>query len=282
MHPKITHLERVEINNLWGEVDIDWQLHPKVNILIGVNGSGKTTLLDIIESISNNDSKPDNYDYDKVKLSFNDNSFVISERCQTPVDNLGKYHVTTVGDVAAFDIDKISTFDIPQVRTEPANQKSAEIASGLDILLEQLLDDFKGYQLKNVKVAEIEHNQLLFELNSLFDCTRKVVEFDNNNGLSFRKNGKTISPYRLSTGEKQILIILLKVILHEEKPGVLLIDDPELSLHLAWQLKFIDMIQWLNENCQLIIATHAPGIFNKGWRDKLTKMEHIVIDRSLR
>jgi predicted ATPase len=53
-------------------------------------------------------------------------------------------------------------------------------------------------------------------------------------------------------------------------------DEPELSLHLAWQLQLINIIQQLNENCQLIIATHAPGIFSKGWNDKITKMEDII------
>jgi predicted ATPase len=51
--------------------------------------------------------------------------------------------------------------------------------------------------------------------------------------ILFLKNGKTITPYRLSAGEKQILIILLKVILQENQPSILLMDEPELSLHLA-------------------------------------------------
>ncbi len=75
------------------------------------------------------------------------------------------------------------------------------------------------------------------------------------------------------------MIILLKVILQENQPSILLMDEPELSLHLAWQLKLIDMIQRINENCQLIIATHAPGVLNKGWRDKITKMENITFTK---
>jgi predicted ATPase len=316
MEQKMTHLERIEIKNLWEEVDIDWQLDSKVNILIGVNGSGKTTLLGIIDSLFNNYEK-NNYEYDKVKLSFNDHSFVISERHQQPFDNPHKYQVTANGDLSSCGIDKISTFDVSPKRIE----QSEKIATELDILLEQLIDDFKGYQLKlrnlereetsildekikelsfkdsataeelqelrtalrhkEKKVTEIyqQKNQFLLELNSLFEGTHKVVDFDKNNSLIFLKNGKTITPYRLSAGEKQILIILLKVILQENQPAILLMDEPELSLHLAWQLKLIDTIQRINENCQLIIATHAPGILNKGWRDKITKMENITFTK---
>lgn len=317
MKPKITHLERIEIKNLWGEFDINWQLDPNVNILIGINGSGKTTLLGIIESIFNGMAQ-DNYDYDKVKLSFNDNHFIISEPKQSLFDNSSQSHITNNFDFASFDIDKISTFDMPLKQIEYTNRKSKDIATELDILLEPLIDEFKSYQLKlsrleieataiidnkikelslkdsatmaelqelkvalrhkEMKVEEIyqQKEQFIFELNSLFGATHKSVEFDKNNSMVFRKNGKIITPYRLSTGEKQVLIILLKVILPKENSCILLLDEPELSLHLAWQLKLIDIIQSLNENCQIIIATHAPGIFSKGWRDKITKMEDIV------
>jgi predicted ATP-dependent endonuclease of OLD family len=44
----ITHIEKVEIKNLWGKYDIDWKLNPNVNILIGINGSGKTTILNVM------------------------------------------------------------------------------------------------------------------------------------------------------------------------------------------------------------------------------------------
>lgn len=300
MNKKITHLKRIQIKKLWGEVDIDWQLNPFVNILIGINGSGKTTLLSIIESLSKPQQR-NNYQYDSVKFTFNDNSIITLDADSN----------------TALPIELISMFDIP---IEQGKRKSAEISTELDIVLEQLIDEFKGYQLKlrnlesaetsildnkikelsskdgagheelkqlsaalrhkEMKLEEIyqQKNQFITELNSLFESTHKVVDFDKNNALIFNKQGKTITPYRLSAGEKQILIILLKVVLQEDQACILLLDEPELSLHLPWQFKLIDMIQRLNENCQIIIATHAPGIFSKGWRDKITKMENIVFE----
>jgi predicted ATPase len=298
MNKKITHLKRIQIKKIWGEVDIDWQLNPLVNILIGINGSGKTTILSIIESLSKPQQR-NKYQYDSVKFTFNDNSIItLDANSNTPLP-----------------IELISIFDVP---IEQAKIKSAEISTELDIVLEQLIDEFKGYLLKlrnlesaetsildnkikelsskdsasheelkqlsaalrhkEMKLEEIyqQKNQFITELNSLFESTHKVVDFDKNNALIFNKQGKTITPYRLSAGEKQILIILLKVILQEDQASILLLDEPELSLHVAWQLKLIDTIQRLSENCQLIIATHAPGILNKGWRDKITKMENIT------
>ena len=41
-------IERIEIKGLWNRYDVDWQLNPDVNILVGENGTGKSTILDII------------------------------------------------------------------------------------------------------------------------------------------------------------------------------------------------------------------------------------------
>ena len=115
------------------------------------------------------------------------------------------------------------------------------------------------------------------QINALFADSKKRIDFDKNNTLIFKllDNDKSISVYKLSSGEKQILIILLKVLIQENKPSIILMDEPEVSLHLAWQLDLIEMIQNFNENCQIIIVTHSAGLFNKGWKDKITKIEQI-------
>jgi predicted ATPase len=68
------------------------------------------------------------------------------------------------------------------------------------------------------------------------------------------------------------LLILLTVIVQEEKPSVLLLDEPEISLHILWQHELIEIIRTLNPNCQIIIATHSLSLFTKKWRDKVSFM----------
>ena len=84
-----------------------------------------------------------------------------------------------------------------------------------------------------------------------------------------------ISLEQLSSGEKQLLLILLKVFLQEKKPAILLMDEPEVSLHISWQQQLLDALRRLNENCQIILSTHSPSIFAKGWGDKITYMEDL-------
>ena len=80
---------------------------------------------------------------------------------------------------------------------------------------------------------------------------------------------------QLSSGEKQMLLILTTVFLQEEKPNILLMDEPEISLHITWQDRLVGMIRQLNPNCQLILTTHSPNIFANGWEDKIVFIEDL-------
>ena len=51
--------------------------------------------------------------------------------------------------------------------------------------------------------------------------------------------------------------------------------DPDTSLHISWQNQLIDKIRELNDKSQLIIATHSPSIFGKGWGDRLVFMDDL-------
>lgn len=129
------------------------------------------------------------------------------------------------------------------------------------------------------KIRERIYSQrsfLISTINRLFQQTDKVVDFDESNSFIFSRNDKTVFPYQLSSGEKQLLIILLKAVNQSNQPSILLMDEPEISLHLSWQIELIEIIRQLNPNAQVIIATHSPGIFQNGWFDKITKMEDIL------
>ncbi|MFJ3523574.1 AAA family ATPase [Pseudomonas sp. NPDC090203] len=66
----------------------------------------------------------------------------------------------------------------------------------------------------------------------------------------------------LSSGERQILIMLAHLSLnsHLPKSGVFIVDEPELSLHIAWQDMFLEAVQAAGPDLQIILATHSPAI----------------------
>ena len=75
-----------------------------------------------------------------------------------------------------------------------------------------------------------------------------------------RENAANINWRHLSSGEKQILILLTQALLSERAPVVYVADEPELSLHVTWQGKLLNALTALAGRCQFIVATHSPDI----------------------
>ncbi|MDW2184560.1 AAA family ATPase [Vibrio sp. 1733] len=78
---------------------------------------------------------------------------------------------------------------------------------------------------------------------------------------------KLIPVDKLSSGEQHEIILFYKLIFEFEKNSLILIDEPELSLHISWQNKFIDDIKKVIDKKEMttIIATHSPDIIGTHW-----------------
>ncbi|EFI71572.1 putative excinuclease ATPase subunit, partial [Segatella baroniae B14] len=94
----------------------------------------------------------------------------------------------------------------------------------------------------------------------------------------FSQLGELLEPYQLSSGEKQMLAILLTVLVEDNNPYVLFMDEPEVSLHFEWQKRLIELVMKLNPNVQLIMTTHSPAVVMNGWADKVTEVTDITIN----
>ena len=114
-----------------------------------------------------------------------------------------------------------------------------------------------------------ERKDLFISLvNECFAETGKTLSNDSTKLVFLKDNAIGIYPKELSSGEKQLLIILLTVLLERGEEYILMLDEPEISMHISWQYKLIDMILQLNPNVQIILTTHSPMIFSDGWGDK--------------
>jgi predicted ATPase len=80
---------------------------------------------------------------------------------------------------------------------------------------------------------------------------------------------------KLSSGEKQLLILLVEALLQRQQPYVFLADEPELSLHIAWQKKIVPAVKRMNPNAQVIVATHSPEVAGR-YTDSLIDMEDMI------
>jgi len=86
-------------------------------------------------------------------------------------------------------------------------------------------------------------------------------------GLRILEDEKIITLSQLSSGEQQEIVLLYRLIFSSKENQIILIDEPEISLHVAWQRQFVDDLKEiikLNNN-HMVVATHSPQILNDNW-----------------
>jgi predicted ATP-binding protein involved in virulence len=130
--------------------------------------------------------------------------------------------------------------------------------------IDKLIEYNQAYQSEIEKLYE-PLEKLKKIINRFFSESKKNILIDAQGEVTIEfKNGKEARLYELSSGEKQIITMLGHLIFFEEKfnkkPGIFIIDEPEVSLHLAWQEIFVNSILKASPNTQFILATHSPAI----------------------
>lgn len=266
-------LKRVEIKGLWGRFDIDWTLHPDVNILVGENGMGKSSVLKLVAAALSKEFLL------KRDISFMGGKIHVGQNFTLPFHSITERHSEEYSSYARRDLPKVDFIETFEVW--PFEARSFEQITSLDYKLKQTADKYNRWRSglgelilsgKGEVVQVVERNNWLTEkLNRLFDHTGKTFDSEKLNTYYYENLYA-----KWSSGEKQLLILLLTAFLQDTKPAILLLDLPETSLSLRWQHELIEMLRRLNPNCQLIIATHSPSIFNDGWQDHVFRMEDLL------
>lgn len=104
---------------------------------------------------------------------------------------------------------------------------------------------------------------------------KKLVVNDKNELVAITQSGKLFALDDLSSGEKQLLIILGEALLQRESPRIYIADEPELSLHVSWQQVLVSNLRKINPNAQIIFATHSPDIVSE-FNSNVQDMEKIL------
>ena len=268
------YIKRIEIEALWGRKHIVWDLRRDVNILSGVNGIGKSTILNRAATTLDHIAGGVDLDVNEmegVKMTF------------YPED----------ATMVHFDV--IRSFDRPLFHSNLAEKMADKnVKTELDWQLYQLQRRYLDYQVNignriiellssgdpegQLKAAEVSYPKRRFQdlADELFAETGKKI-IRNRNEIAFYQDGDELLPYSLSSGEKQMLVILLTVLVQDKQPCVLLMDEPEVSLHIEWQQRVIEIIREMNPNAQVILTTHSPAMIMGGWMDAVTEVTDITI-----
>jgi energy-coupling factor transporter ATP-binding protein EcfA2 len=100
-------------------------------------------------------------------------------------------------------------------------------------------------------------------INAFLADSGKDIQFNRQGELCVQIQGQQSQPLTgLSSGENQLVVILSHLSFSQaaRSAGVIIVDEPELSLHVKWQEAFVDAIQKANPSLQIILATHSPSI----------------------
>ena len=270
MQKYVDYIKEIEIDSLWsGRRHIKWNLDRQVNILSGTNGQGKSTIINKVVKGLAAGGEYHSHMLKGVKLKVSPES--------------AKW----------IRYDVIRSFDRPLMNLDTIAKMNMSLATELDWQLFQLQRKFLDYQVNignriievlqsgepdaAAKAQALSAPKKRFQdmMDELFsDTGKKIVRTANE--IFFTQIGEMLVPYQLSSGEKQMLVILHTVLVEDNKNYVLFMDEPEVSLDVEWQKRLIDLVIELNPNVQIILTTHSPAVVMNGWIDHVTEVSDIT------
>ena len=272
------YIKRIEIDSLWsGKKHIVWNLDRRVNILSGMNGVGKSTILNkVVKGLAAGGEFPSHMLKGvHLEVEPEDAKWIRYDMIRSLDSNLQQ----SLAEGEGFLRQALSAL--------------AGVGGGslLDIQLYNLQRKYLDYQvnignriIEKLQAGDAEAAQLLSQKKTRFqdivdelfrETGKKMIRTEKE--LRFTQIGEVLLPYQLSSGEKQILAILLTVLVEDNQPYVLFMDEPEVSLHLEWQKRLVDLCLELNPNVQIILTTHSPAIVMNGWVDSVTEVSDITV-----
>lgn len=113
----------------------------------------------------------------------------------------------------------------------------------------------------------VEKLNLFNKLLQTKKFAQKNITFSPQHGFQIiSANGDMLDENLLSSGEQNEIVLLFLLIFEVSDNSVLLIDEPENSLHVVWQQNFLDDILEIAriKNLQVIVSTHSISIVSRG------------------
>ncbi|MBQ0103248.1 MAG: ATP-binding protein [Prevotellaceae bacterium] len=269
------YIDSIEINALWkGGRHIRWQLRKDVNILSGINGVGKSTIIN----------------HSAQGLHYMEGGEIPAGEVAQGV-NIRLYPE----DATFIKFDVIRSFDRPLLNSNLLEKLAdSRVRTELDWQIYKLQKRYLDYQVNignrmialltsgnpddQRLAAEVSMAKTRFQdiMDELYTDTHKVID-RRSNEIQFIQGDDILTPYQLSSGEKQMLVIMMTVLVENCEHYALLMDEPEISLHIEWQKRLITLIREVNPNAQIILSTHSPALIMDGWMDIVTEVGDVTM-----
>ena len=297
-------VKRLKFKNhkVLGDLDISFQIDSNNTldtiVFIGENGTGKTTILREIYNLMDFENMQNSGN--KIFLELEENEKAILKKYPLEKNN----NIIMEEDILYDCIDiKKEVYDFEDI--EKDKYKSKVIYLPTEVNFNSLKSVDRTFRYKNKFRNEINENlisdlpsaiankiyvemimnedlpareskeKVCKEVNSVFESMDLDIEFvglskDENTVPIFRNiEGKEFDINGLSSGEKQLFLRALSLKFLNVNNSIILIDEPEISLHPRWQRKIVNVYENIGENNQIIIATHSPHIIGNVKKEQL-------------
>ncbi|MFM9266883.1 AAA family ATPase [Tychonema sp. BBK16] len=156
-----------------------------------------------------------------------------------------------------------------------------------DFQVEQNIDGVTK-NILSVYVEDVEQKLMVFkELATKIELFKRIIKqrflyknmsISKEKGFTFTTaDDKLLSPTDLSFGEQHELVMLYELLFKVKPNSLVLIDEPEISLHVAWQVEFLKDLRAIIKlaNFDVLLATHSPDIIDDSW-DLTVELERPV------
>jgi AAA ATPase domain len=145
--------------------------------------------------------------------------------------------------------------------------------------------DFEAGIARVLSVYAVDTKQKLDSLSQLLERIQlfkgiiekrfriKKVEVDKQAGFKIRYKGRIVPLEKSSSGEQHQLVLFFELLFELRSNALILIDEPELSLHVTWQKEFIsDLKSIISLSAfDVILATHSPQLI-AAWEELIVEL----------
>ena len=297
-------VKRLKFKNhkVLGDLDISFQIDSNNTldtiVFIGENGTGKTTIVGEIYKLMDLENRQ-NWG-NKIFLELEENEKAILKKYPLEKNN----NIIMEEDILYDCIDiKKEVYDFEDIEKDKYKSKVIYLPTEVNFnslksvdrtfrykykfrneINENLISDLPSAIANKIYVEMIMNEDLpareskekvCKEVNSVFESMDLDIEFvglskDENTVPIFRNiEGKEFDINGLSSGEKQLFLRALSLKFLNVNNSIILIDEPEISLHPRWQRKIVNVYENIGENNQIIIATHSPHIIGNVKKEQL-------------
>ena len=297
-------IKNLHINEFKGlrDISINFEKNDKpldLVVLAGSNGSGKTRVLEsildyfqkIVNHIENENVAGVFFETDEqncLNQGYNSNMLYLILNYYNDENNVERGRKVVEENLKVFPKIIYVPTEINFQKVEIASPMLVQEYSFLNIVDSGLIKDVPSYiatrimemanEKENTPMGEIRA-AVFKEINEIFEILDLDIKIS---GIS--KNAKSIPIFtnslgdkfdinELSSGEKQLFLRTLAIRMLNPENSIILIDEPELSLHPKWQQRIVDVYRKIGKNNQIIIATHSPHILGSVRKENIMLLD---------